>query len=140
MGITQMTWEEYEMFNKVETPDNLYIREHNGTYYTFFELGVASVRRVFELSAADFEEYLKGLRTADEILFKAQNDRWPPTEEEKRNVQKQLLIKHPISLIDVPKSRAYFTQEELKELIPIAEQQWIDWRGKLPDDYVSPLK
>ncbi|HEL0617458.1 TPA: hypothetical protein TVE77_001773 [Streptococcus equi subsp. zooepidemicus] len=140
MGITQMTWEEYETFNKVETPDNLYIREHNGTYYTVFELGIASVRRIFELSAADFEEYLKGLRTADEILFKAQNDRWPPTEEEKRNVQKQLLIKHPISLIDVPKSREYFTQEELKELIPIAEQQWIDWRGKLPDDYVSPLK
>ncbi|HEL1021753.1 hypothetical protein [Streptococcus equi] len=121
-------------------PDNLYIREHNGTYYTFFELGVASVRRIFELSTADFEEYLKGFRTADELLFKAQNDRWPPTEEEKRNVQKQLLIKHPISLIDVPKSRAYFTQEELKELIPIAEQQWIDWRGKLPDDYISPLK
>ncbi|HEL0705180.1 hypothetical protein [Streptococcus equi] len=140
MGITQMTWEEYETFNKVETPDNLYIREHNGTYYTVFELGIASVRRIFELSAADFEEYLKGLRTADEILFKAQNDCWPPTEEEKRNVQKQLLIKHPISLIDVPKSRAYFTQEELKELIPIAEQQWIDWKGKLPDDYVSPLK
>ncbi|HEL0021029.1 TPA: hypothetical protein TT917_001197 [Streptococcus equi subsp. zooepidemicus] len=140
MGITQMTWEEYETFNKVETPDNLYIREHNGTYYTVFELGIASVRRIFELSAADFEEYLKGLRTADELLFKAQNDCWPPTEEEKRNVQKQLLIKHPISLIDVPKSRAYFTQEELKELIPIAEQQWIDWRGKLPDDYISPLK
>ncbi|HEL0171502.1 TPA: hypothetical protein TUO09_001803 [Streptococcus equi subsp. zooepidemicus] len=140
MGITQMTWEEYETFNKVETPDNLYIREHNGTYYTVFELGIASVRRIFELSAADFEEYLKGFRTADELLFKAQNDRWPPTEEEKRNVQKQLLIKHPISLIDVPKSRAYFTQEELKELIPIAEQQWIDWKGKLPDDYVSPLK
>ncbi|HEL0593988.1 TPA: hypothetical protein TUW63_001025 [Streptococcus equi subsp. zooepidemicus] len=140
MGITQMTWEEYETFNKVETPDNLYIREHNGTYYTVFELGIASVRRIFELSAADFEEYLKGFRAADELLFKAQNDRWPPTEEEKRNVQKQLLIKHPISLIDVPKSRAYFTQEELKELIPIAEQQWIDWRGKLPDDYISPLK
>ncbi|HEL0061119.1 TPA: hypothetical protein TT925_001918, partial [Streptococcus equi subsp. zooepidemicus] len=72
MGITQMTWEEYETFNKVETPDNLYIREHNGTYYTVFELGIASVRRIFELSAADFEEYLKGLRTADELLFKAQ--------------------------------------------------------------------
>ena len=66
MGITQITWEEYDTFNKVETPDNLYIREHNGTYYTFFELEVASVRRIFELSAADFEEYLKGLRTADE--------------------------------------------------------------------------
>ena len=30
------------------------------------------------------------------------------------------------------------TEEE--KLIPIAEQMWIDWRGKLPDDYVSPLK
>ena len=33
-----------------------------------------------------------------------------------------------------------FTQEELERLIPLAEQMWIDWRGKLPDDYVSPLK
>ncbi|HEL1123758.1 TPA: hypothetical protein TVK00_001754, partial [Streptococcus equi subsp. zooepidemicus] len=49
-----MTWEEYETFNKVETPDNLYIREDNGTYYTVFELSIASVRRIFELSAADF--------------------------------------------------------------------------------------
>ncbi len=135
-----MTWEEYETFNKVETPDNLYIREHRGHYYTFFELGVASVRQIFELSAADFEEYLKALRTADEILFKAQNDCWPPTEEEKKELEKNAIRKSPTVLIDIPRFREYFTQEELKELIPIAEQQWIDWKGKLPDDYVSPLK
>ncbi|KDE01996.1 hypothetical protein M837_01976 [Streptococcus equi subsp. zooepidemicus SzS31A1] len=135
-----MTWEEYEMFNKVETPDNLYIREHNGTYYTFFELGVASVRRVFELSAADFEEYLKGLRTADEILFKAQNDCWPPTEEEKNRIMKERAKDRPMVLISNPKNQMLFTQEELRKLIPIAEQKWIDWKGKLPDDYISPLK
>ncbi|HEL1258959.1 TPA: hypothetical protein TVN74_001696 [Streptococcus equi subsp. zooepidemicus] len=140
MGITQMKWEEYEMFNKVETPDNLYIREHNGTYYTFFELGVASVRRVFELSAADFEEYLKGLRTADEILFKAQNDFWPPTEEEKNRIMKERAKDRPMVLISNPKNQMLFTQEELRKLIPIAEQKWIDWKGKLPDDYISPLK
>ncbi|ACG61913.1 hypothetical protein Sez_0541 [Streptococcus equi subsp. zooepidemicus MGCS10565] len=135
-----MKWEEYEMFNKVETPDNLYIREHNGTYYTFFELGVASVRRVFELSAADFEEYLKGLRTADEILFKAQNDCWPPTEEEKNRIMKERAKDRPMVLISNPKNQMLFTQEELRKLIPIAEQKWIDWKGKLPDDYISPLK
>ncbi|HEL1172917.1 TPA: hypothetical protein TVL27_001049 [Streptococcus equi subsp. zooepidemicus] len=140
MGITQMTWEEYETFNKVETPDNLYIREHNGTYYTFFELGVASVRRVFELSAADFEEYLKGLRTADEILFKAQNDCWPPTEEEKNRIMREIAKDRPMVLISNPKNQMLFTQGELRKLIPIAEQKWIDWKGKLPDDYVSPLK
>ncbi|HEL0733496.1 TPA: hypothetical protein TUY17_001056 [Streptococcus equi subsp. zooepidemicus] len=140
MGITQMTWEEYETFNKVETPDNLYIREHNGTYYTVFELGIASVRRIFELSAADFEEYLKGLRTADEILFKAQNDCWPPTEEEKNRIMKERAKDRPMVLISNPKNQMLFTQEELRKLIPIAEQKWIDWKGKLPDDYISPLK
>ncbi|WP_317629562.1 hypothetical protein [Streptococcus sp. CSL10205-OR2] len=33
-----------------------------------------------------------------------------------------------------------FTEEELEKLIPIAEKQWIDWKGKLPERYVSPLK
>jgi len=32
------------------------------------------------------------------------------------------------------------TLEELEELIPIAEKQWIESEGELPDDYVSPLK
>ena len=40
----------------------------------------------------------------------------------------------------LPETRELFTQEELERLIPLAEQKWIDWRGKLPDDYVSPLK
>ncbi|HEL0617362.1 TPA: hypothetical protein TVE77_000692 [Streptococcus equi subsp. zooepidemicus] len=140
MGITQMTWEEYETFNKVETSHNFYIREHNGTYYTVFELGIASVRRIFELSAADFEEYLKGLRTADEILFKVQNDCWPPTEEEKNRIMRERAKDRPMVLISNPKNQMLFTQEELSKLIPIAEQKWINWKGKLPDDYVSPLK
>ncbi|HEK9074808.1 TPA: hypothetical protein SUB45_001853, partial [Streptococcus equi subsp. zooepidemicus] len=95
---------------------------------------------VFELSAADFEEYLKGLRTADEILFKAQNDCWPPTEEEKNRIMKERAKDRPMVLISNPKNQMLFTQEELRKLIPIAEQKWIDWKGKLPDDYISPLK
>ena len=34
----------------------------------------------------------------------------------------------------------FFSKEELEELIPIAEKQWIESEGELPDDYVSPLK
>ena len=71
MGITDITWEEYETFNKVETPDNLYIREHNGTYYTVFELGIASVRRIFDIKAADFNAYMSGDYSADDLLFKS---------------------------------------------------------------------
>lgn len=140
MGITPITWEEFETYKTVKTPDNLYIREHNGKYYTVFELGIASVRRIFEIQADDFKEYLNGQHSADDILFKAQNDAWPPTEEEKKIAEKESVVKSPTVLIDIPKYRKLFTYEELERLIPIAEQQWIDWKGKLPDDYVSPLK
>jgi hypothetical protein len=140
MSLTKITWEEFDTFEKIESPKGYDFRTHEGKYYTFGEFGVASVRRIFEINPSDFNEYLLGRRTAREIDFKAENDRWPPTEEERRESRRKFISKHPASLIDVPKNRKLFSKEELKELIPIAEKQWIESEGKLPDDYVSPLK
>ena len=140
MSLTKITWEEFDTFDKIESPKGYDFRTHRGKYYTFGEFGIASVRRVFEINPSDFNEYLLGKRTAREIDFKAQNDRWPPTEEEKKASEKQFVLKGLTPLIANPKSWELFTQEELETLIPLAEQKWIDWRGKLPDDYVSPLK
>ena len=140
MSLTKITWEEFDTFDKIESPKGYDFRTHRGKYYTFGEFGIASVRRVFEINPSDFNEYLLGKRTAREIDFKAQNDRWPPTEEEKKASEKQFILKGLTPLIANPKSWELFTQEELETLIPLAEQKWIDWRGKLPDDYVSPLK
>ena len=140
MSLTKITWEEFDTFDKIESPKGYDFRIHEGKYYTFGEFGVASVRRIFEINPADFNEYLLGRRTAHEIDFKAQNDRWPPTEEERKESRRKFISKYPASLIDVPKNRELFSKEELEELIPIAEKQWIESEGKLPDDYVSPLK
>ena len=140
MSLTKITWEEFDTFDKIESPKGYDFRTHEGKYYTFGEFGVASVRRIFEINPSDFNEYLLGRRTAREIDFKAENDRWPPTEEEKKASEKQFILKGLTPLIANPKSWELFTQEELETLIPLAEQKWIDWRGKLPDDYVSPLK
>ena len=140
MSLTKITWEEYDTFDKIESPKGYDFRTHEGKYYTFGEFGVASVRRIFEINPSDFNEYLLGRRTAREIDFKAENDRWPPTEEEKKASEKQFILKGLTLLIASPKSWELFTQEELETLIPLAEKKWIDWRGKLPDDYVSPLK
>ena len=140
MSLTKITWEEFDTFDKIESPKGYDFRRHEGKYDTFGEFGVASVRRVFEINPSDFNEYLLGKRTAREIDFKAENDRWPPTEEEKKASEKQFILKGLTPLIASPKSWELFTQEELETLIPLAEQKWIDWRGKLPDDYVSPLK
>ena len=140
MSLTKITWEEFDTFDKIESPKGYDFRTHEGKYYTFGEFGVASVRRIFEINPSDFNEYLLGRRTAREIDFKAENDRWPPTEEERRESRRKFISKHPASLIDVPKNRKLFSKEELEELIPIAEKQWIESEGKLPDDYVSPIK
>ena len=140
MSLTKITWEEFDTFDKIESPKGYDFRTHEGKYYTFGEFGVASVRRIFEINPADFSEYLLGRRTAHEIDFKAQNDCWPLTEEEKNEIRKNRILKGLTPLIASPKSWELFTQEELERLIPLAEQKWIDWRGKLPDDYVSPLK
>ena len=140
MSLTKITWEEFDTFEKIESPKGYDFRTHEGKYYTFGEFGVASVRRIFEINPSDFNEYLLGRRTTREIDFKAENDRWPPTEEERRESRRKFISKHPASLIDVPKNRKLFSKEELEELIPIAEKQWIESEGELPDDYVSPLK
>ena len=140
MSLTKITWEEFDTFEKIESPKGYDFRTHEGKYYTFGEFGVASVRRIFEINPSDFNEYLLGRRTAREIDFKAENDRWPPTEEERRESRRKFISKHPASLIDVPKNRKLFSKKELEELIPIAEKLWIESEGELPDYYVSPLK
>ena len=101
---------------------------------------MASWLVVYELPNELFALLESGERTELEVLNKLQTDRWPPTEEEKKANEKRFIEESPTSLIDLPETRELFTQEELERLIPIAEQMWIDWRGKLPDDYVSPLK
>ena len=140
MSLTKITREEFDTFEKIESPKGYDFRTHEGKYYTFGEFGVASVRRIFEINPSDFNEYLLGRRTAREIDFKAENDRWPPTEEERRESRRKFISKHPASLIDVPKNRKLFSKEELEELISIAEKLWIESEGELPDYYVSPLK
>ena len=139
-SLTKITWEEFDAFDKIESPKGYDFRTHEGKYYTFGEFGVASVRRIFEINPSDFNEYLLGRRTAHEIDFKAQNDCWPLTEEEKNEIRKNRAREKPIVLISNRKNQLLFSKKELEILIPKAEQQWIESMGKLPDDYVSPLK
>ena len=101
---------------------------------------MASWLVVYELPNELFALLDSGERSLLEIFYKIETDRWPPTEEEKKASEKRFIEESPTSLIDLPETRELFTHEELERLIPLAEQIWIDWRGRLPDDYVSPLK
>ena len=140
MKPTKLDWKDVIQFEEVKGYGQYIWRDGNHLYYVTEEGGIAPQRVVYELPNELFALLESGERTQLEILSKLQTDRWPPTEEERRESRRKFISKHPASLIDVPKNRNLFSKEELEELIPIAEKQWIESEGELPDDYVSPLK
>ena len=140
MEHSKLGWEDVIQFEEVKGYGQHIWRDGNHFYYVTEEGGIAPQRVVYELPNELFALLESGERTQLEILSKLQTDRWPPTEEEKKASEKQFILKGLTPLIANPKSWELFTQEELERLIPLAEQKWIDWRGKLPDDYVSTLK
>jgi len=140
MKPTNLEWEDVIQFEEVEGYGKS-IWKNEDKYYLVSEEGtVASWLVVYELPQELFSLLDSGERSLLEISWKIKHNCWPPTEEEKKASEKQFVLKGLTPLIASPKSWELFTQEELERLIPLAEQKWIDWRGKLPDDYVSPLK
>ena len=140
MKPTKLQWEDVIQLEEVKGYGKSIWRNDNKYYLVSEEGTVASWLVVYELPQELFTLLESGERTLHEVSWKVQNDSWPPTEEERKESRRKFISKYPASLIDVPKNRKLFSKEELKELIPIAEKQWIESEGKLPDDYVSPLK
>ena len=140
MKPTKLEWEDVTKFEEVKGYGQHIWRDEDKYYLVLEEGTVVSWLVVYELPNELFALLESGERTQLEILSKLQTDRWPPTEEERKESRRKFISKYPASLIDVPKNWKLFSKEELEELIPIAEKQWIESEGKLPDDYVSPLK
>lgn len=140
MKPTKLEWEDVTKFEEVKGYGQHIWRDGNKFYYVTEEGGIAPQRVVYELPNELFALLESGKKSLLEISWKIKTDRWPLTEEERRESRRKFISKHPASLIDVPKNRKLFSKEELEELIPIAEKQWIESEGELPYDYVSPLK
>ncbi|HEM3608950.1 TPA: hypothetical protein U1C28_002070 [Streptococcus suis] len=135
-----LIWEDVIKFEEVKGYGEHIWKNHDQYYYVTEEGGIAVQRVVYELPKDLFELLERNEKSMADIHFKLRYDSWPPTEEQKKASEKKFVEKGLTPLIANPKSRELFSQEELEELIPLAEQKWIDWKGKLPDDYVSPFK
>lgn len=140
MKPTKLEWEDVIQFEEVKGYGQHIWRDGNHFYYVTEEGGIAPQRVVYELPNELFALLESGERTQLEVLSKLQTDRWPPTEEEKNEIRKDRAREKPIVLISNRKNQLLFSNKELEILIPQAEQQWIESMGKLPDDYVSPIK
>jgi len=140
MKPTKLEWEDVTKFEEVKGYGQHIWRDEDKYYLVLEEGTIISWLVVYELPNEIFALLESGERTLREVSWKIKHDSWPPTEEERRESRRKFISKHPASLIDVPKNRKLFSKEELEELIPIAEKQWIESEGELPYDYVSPLK
>ena len=140
MERSQLKWEDVIQCEEVKGYGQHIGRDGNKLYYVTEEGGIAPQRVVYELPDELFALLENGERTLLEISWKIKNDCWPPTEEERRESRRKFISKYPSSLIDVPENRKLFSREELERLIPLAEKVWIESKGKLPWNYVSPLE
>ena len=140
MKPTNLEWEDVIQFEEVEGYGQHIWRDEDKYYFVLEEGTVVSWLVVYELPNELFTLLESGERTLLEVSWKVQNDSWPPSEEEKNEIRKDRARKKPIVLISNRKNQLLFSSKELEKLIPQAEQQWIESMGKLPDDYVSPLK
>ena len=140
MKPTKLEWEDVTKFEEVKVYGQHIWRDEDKYYLVLEEGTIISWLVVYELPNEIFALLESGERTLHEVSWKIQNDCWPPTEEEKNEIRKDRARKKPIVLISNRKNQLLFSNKELEKLIPQAEQQWIESMGKLPDDYVSPLK
>ena len=140
MKPTKLQWEDVIQFEEVKGYGKSIWRNDNKYYLVLEEGTVVSWLVVYELPNELFTLLESGERTIRELSYRVKNNYWPPTEEEKNEIRKNRAREKPIVLISNRKNQLLFSKKELEILIPQAEQQWIESMGKLPDDYVSPLK
>ena len=136
----KLEWEDVIQFEEVEGYGKEVWKHNNQYYIVNIEGGMMDNRVVYELPDELFALLESGERTIEDVSYRVKNDYWPPTEEEIKRIKRERAIERPILLIANPKNQLFFTKEELKELIPIAEKAWIESEGKLPKGYVSPLE
>ena len=140
MKPTKLGWEDVIQFEEVKGYGQHIWRDGNTLYYVTEEGGVAPQRVVYELPNELFTLLESGERTIREVSYRVKHNFWPPTEEEIKKIKRERAIERPIVLVANPKNQLLFTKDELKELMPIAEKDWIESEGKLPKGYVSPLE
>ena len=140
MKPTKLQWEDVIQFEEVEGYGKS-IWKNEDKYYLVLEEGtVASWLAVYELPNELFALLESGERTPLEVSWKLNTILGHRRKKKRTKIRKDRARKKPIVLISNRKNQLLFSNKELEILIPKAEQQWIESMGKLPNDYVSPIK
>lgn len=127
---SQITWEEVQKFTRVRENGTIW-RNKSSYYYVTEEGTVASWLAVYDLPEELFLMLEKNEKSESDILYKLRFGSWPIT---------VCGCANPTQLIAQPDLQRKYSAKELEEILPIAEKQWIYWKGSLPQNYISKIE
>ena len=122
---SKYSWEEVSQFNRIRQNGTLW--EKDGQYFYVQEEGtVFSELVVYDMSKKLFEMLVNEIKSEDDIRHMLMYGTWPMTVAGYHS---------PTMLIAYPKLQKNYSNEQLAEILPVGEKQWLNWRGRLPEWY-----
>ena len=99
------------------------IEQKGEKYYISFPVGLIDKTVELEISKENVEKAKKSDQDAYEVMIYAQTGKWPLTEQEQLEYNKEFIRKNPKLLLTVPENRKLFSSEELAVLLERAEKE-----------------
>lgn len=122
---SKYSWEEVSQFNRIRQNGTLW--EKDGQYFYVQEEGtVFSELVVYDMSKKLFDMLVNEIKSEDDIRHMLMYGTWPMTVAE---------CHRPTMLITYPELQKNYSNEQLAEILPVGEKQWLNWRGRLPERY-----
>ncbi|EAD0721440.1 hypothetical protein NW48_08740 [Listeria monocytogenes] len=109
---------------KIHRGNGFAVIERNGEFQITFPKGVTDEPVFFPITKALMEKAFKSPDDAYEVMIYAETGLWPEknTEEGENERIRKIVRKFPELLIKVPDNQDLFTEEELKELLPLGKK------------------
>ena len=122
---SKYSWEEVSKFNRIRQNGTLW--EKDGQYFYVQEEGtVFSELVVYDMSKKLFDMLVNEIKSEDDIRHMLMYGTWPMTVSG---------CHRPTMLIAYPELQKNYSNEQLAEILPVGEKQWLNWRGRLPEWY-----
>lgn len=107
---------------KIHRGDGFAIIENEGDFQISWAQGPYDEPVFYPISKEVMEKAFKSAEDAYEVKVYAETGQWPPSKNEELERNKAFVRSFPELLIQVPDNQKLFTEEELKELLPIAKK------------------
>jgi len=107
---------------KIHRSDGFAIIENEGAYQISWPQGPYNEPVFYPITKEVMEKAFKSDQDAYEVKVYAETGQWPSSENEELESKRAFVRNFPELLLQIPDNQKLFTEEELKELLPIAKK------------------